>query len=104
MWQWFKLKLSIFSRLPDALGMMVVCVEAGLGLDQSLQKFGEELGKSHPNAAEQFKIAKHPLQLRRPRSQVLQAMGSLSGIDELRMALFRVREPSSDSATNNKRR
>lgn len=83
MWQLSKRKLSIFLGLPDALDLMVVCVEAGLGLDQAMRKVGEELGKSHPNVAEEFNIANHQLQLGRPRSQVLQALGSRNGVDDL---------------------
>jgi len=83
MWQLSKRKLSIFLGLPDALDLMVVCVEAGLGLDQAMRKVSEELVKSHPNVAEEFNIANHQLQLGRPRSQVLQALGSRNGVDDL---------------------
>lgn len=83
MWQLSKRKLSIFLGLPDALDLMVVCVEAGLGLDQAMRKVGEELGKSHPNVAEEFNIANQQLQLGRPRSQVLQALGTRNGVDDL---------------------
>lgn len=83
MWQLSRRKLSIFLGLPDALDLMVVCVEAGLGLDQAMRKVGEELGKSHPNVAEEFNIANHQLQLGRPRSQVLQALGERNGVDDL---------------------
>lgn len=83
MWQLSRRKLSIFLGLPDALDLMVVCVEAGLGLDQAMRKVGEELGKSHPNVAEEFNIANHQLQLGRPRSQVLQALGTRNGVDDL---------------------
>lgn len=83
MWQLSRRKLSIFLGLPDALDLMVVCVEAGLGLDQAMRKVGEELGKSHPNVAEEFNIANHQLQLGSPRSQVLQALGTRNGVDDL---------------------
>lgn len=83
MWQLSRRKLSIFLGLPDALDLMVVCVEAGLGLDQAMRKVGEELGKSHPNVAEEFNIANHQLQLGRPRSEVLQALGTRNGVDDL---------------------
>jgi tight adherence protein C len=83
MWQLSRRKLSIFLGLPDALDLMVVCVEAGLGLDQAMRKVGEELGKSHPNVAEEFNIANHQLQLGRPRAQVLQALGTRNGVDDL---------------------
>ena len=40
--------------LPDALDLMVVCVDAGLGLDQALLRTGQELGGSHPALAEEL--------------------------------------------------
>ena len=40
--------------LPDAVDLMVVCVDAGLGLDQALLRTGEELGSSHPVLAEEL--------------------------------------------------
>jgi tight adherence protein C len=83
MWQLAKRRQSIFLGLPDALDLMVVCVEAGLGLDQAMRKVGEELGKSHPVVAEEFNIANHQLQLGSPRAQVLQALGTRNGVDDL---------------------
>jgi tight adherence protein C len=78
-----KRKLAIFLGLPDALDLMVVCVEAGLGLDQAMRKVADELVKSHPIVAEEFKIANHQLQLGQSRSQVLKALGDRSGVDDL---------------------
>ena len=46
-----KRKESIFLGLPDALDLMVVCVEAGLGLDQAMRKVAEEMTKSYRNIA-----------------------------------------------------
>src|SRR6185295_8008500 len=44
-----KRKESIFLGLPDALDLMVVCVEAGLGLEQAMRKVAEEMRKSYRN-------------------------------------------------------
>ncbi len=46
-WLGKKRKESIFLGLPDALDLMVVCVEAGLGLDQAMRKVTEEMKKSY---------------------------------------------------------
>ena len=56
---WLKRKTSsrrnrIRKSLPDALDLMVICVDAGLGLDQALIRIGQELGTSHPDIAEEF--------------------------------------------------
>lgn len=79
-----KRKEAIFLGLPDALDLMVVCVEAGLGLDQAMRKVGEEMKKSHKVIAEEYNVANQQLQFGRTRSEVLQALGFRSGVDDLR--------------------
>ena len=75
---------KIFLGLPDALDLMVVCVEAGLGIDQALRKVAEEMLKSHKEIGEEFGIANQQLQFGRTRSEVLQALGFRSGVDDLK--------------------
>ena len=77
-------KQKIFLGLPDALDLMVVCVEAGLGMDQALRKVAEETTKSHPEIGEEFSIANQQLQFARPRAEVLKALGMRSGVDDLK--------------------
>ncbi len=69
-----KRKEAVFLGLPDALDLMVVCVEAGLGLDQALRKVGEEMTKSHKVIAEELTVANQQMQFGRPRAEVLQAL------------------------------
>jgi tight adherence protein C len=75
---------KIFLGLPDALDLMVVCVEAGLGMDQALRKVAEEMCKSHKEIGEEFSIANQHLQFGRARAEVLQALGFRSGVDDLK--------------------
>lgn len=77
-------KDSIFLGLPDALDLMVVCVEAGLGLDQAMRKVSEEMKKSCKNVAEEFALCNFQLQMGRARSEVLHELGSRTGVDDLR--------------------
>jgi tight adherence protein C len=70
--------------MPDALDLMVVCVEAGLGMDQALRKVAEEMLKSHKEIGEEFGIANQQLQFGRSRAEVLQALGFRSGVDDLK--------------------
>jgi len=79
-----KRKESIFLGLPDALDLMVVCVEAGLGLDQAMRKVAEEMKKSYRNIADEFNLANLQLQMGRAKHQVLQELGSRSGVDALK--------------------
>ncbi|GAA5510241.1 type II secretion system F family protein [Novipirellula caenicola] len=79
-----KRKEKIFLGLPDALDLMVVCVEAGLGMDQALRKVSEEMKKSHRHIGEEFNVANQQLQFGSPRSEVLSALGQRSGVDDLK--------------------
>jgi tight adherence protein C len=79
-----KRKESIFLGLPDALDLMVVCVEAGLGLDQAMRKVAEELRKSYRTIADEFALCNLQLQVGRGRTQVLQELGIRSGVDDLK--------------------
>jgi tight adherence protein C len=84
---WFlarRRKQAIFLSLPDALDLMVVCVEAGLGLDQAMRKVAEEMKKSHRVIAEEFSIANFQLQMGKTRRDVLQDLGGRTGVDDLR--------------------
>jgi tight adherence protein C len=79
-----KRKESIFLGLPDALDLLVVCVEAGLGLDQAMRKVADEMKKSYRTIAEEFNLCNLQLQMGRSRAQVLQELGSRSGVDDLK--------------------
>jgi tight adherence protein C len=84
MWLGKKRKESIFLGLPDALDLLVVCVEAGLGLDQAMRKVAEEMKKSYRNISDEFNLCNMQLQMGRARTQVLQELGTRSGVDDLR--------------------
>ena len=75
---------SIFMGLPDALDLMVVCVEAGLGLDAAMRRVTSELGQSSPVLCEEFAIANFQLQMGRPRRDVLRDLGIRTGVDDVR--------------------
>ena len=84
---WFitkRRKDQIFFGLPDTLDLMVVCVEAGLALDQAMRKVTEEMNKTFPILSEEFGIANFQLQMGRSRSEVLQELGRRTGVDDLR--------------------
>jgi tight adherence protein C len=84
---WFvgrRRKQAIFLALPDALDLMVVCVEAGLGLDAAMRKVSEEMKKSYSILAEEFGIANFQLQMGRARNEVLHELGVRTGVSDLR--------------------
>ncbi len=75
---------AIFLGLPDALDLMVVCVEAGLGLDSAMRRVTSELAASCPVLCEEFAIANFQLQMGRPRKDVLRDLGLRTGVDDMR--------------------
>ena len=79
-----KRKEKIFLGLPDALDLMVVCVEAGLGLDQAMRRVADELDRTHPVIAEEFKICNQQLQMGSTREDVLRELGDRNGVDDLK--------------------
>jgi tight adherence protein C len=77
-------KTAIFLGLPDAIDLMVVCVEAGLGLDQAMRKIAEEMKASYPVIATEYAIANLQLQMGTPRTHVLRDLGQRNGEEDLR--------------------
>lgn len=77
-------KQKIFLSLPDALDLMVVCVEAGLGLDQAMRKVADELRVAHPVISHEFKVCNQALQMGRSRQDVLTDLGERNGVDDLK--------------------
>jgi len=77
-------KQAIFLALPDALDLMVVCVEAGLGLDQAMRRVADEMKDSYPVLCEEFALANFQLQMGRPRAEVLHELGNRTDVSDLR--------------------
>lgn len=75
---------AIFLGLPDALDLMVVCVEAGLGLDQAMRKVADEMKKTYRVIAEEFGLSNFQLQMGRHKTDVLHELGARTGVDDLR--------------------
>lgn len=76
-------KTAIFLALPDALDLMVACVEAGLGLDQAMRRVAEEMATSHPIIAREFGLANLQLQMGINRTQVLRDLATRNGEEDL---------------------
>jgi tight adherence protein C len=75
---------GIFLGLPDAIDLMVVCVEAGLAFDTAMRRVTQELGRAWPVLCEEFSIALFQVQMGRARKDVLRDMGVRTGVDDLR--------------------
>jgi tight adherence protein C len=75
---------AIFFSLPDALDLMVVCVEAGLGLDSAMRRVTAEMSTSSPVLCEEYALSNFQLQMGRPRRDVLHELGTRTGVNDLR--------------------
>ena len=63
---------------------MVVCVEAGLGMDQALRRVAEEMVDTHPVVAHEFQVCNQQLQYGSTRETVLTELGDRNGVDDLK--------------------
>jgi tight adherence protein C len=69
--------------LPDALDLLVVSVEAGLGLDQAIQRVSEELAFAHPDLCEELRLINFELRAGKPRGEALHNLGERTGVDDV---------------------
>ncbi len=83
-WLRRKRQQEIFLTLPDALDLLVVCVESGLGLDAAMRKVCEEMKNHAKIICEEFNLANFQLQMGRPRREVLHDLGVRTGVDDVR--------------------
>jgi tight adherence protein C len=75
---------EIINGFPDALDLMLVCVEAGLGMDSAFARVGMELTTSHPRLAEQFGAVVLELRAGRSHEDALRRMADRAGAEEIR--------------------
>jgi tight adherence protein C len=75
---------AIRNGLPDSLDLMVVSVEAGLGLDAALQRVSDEMRTVHTALAEEMQIAVVETQMGTPRSEALSKMADRAAVQEMR--------------------
>lgn len=75
---------EIINGFPDALDLLLVCVEAGLGLDSAFARVGMEMTTSHPRLAEQFGAVVLELRAGRSHEDALRRMADRAGADEIR--------------------
>jgi tight adherence protein C len=77
-------KGNLQRALPDALDLAVVSVEAGLGLDQSLIKIGQELRNVYPALSEEFNLYSLEVSAGKKRADALRNLGNRTDVDDLK--------------------
>jgi tight adherence protein C len=75
---------QISRGLPNALDLLVVCVESGLGLDQAILQVSKELEHAHPEISEEFGLVNLELKAGKRRVEALRNLGERTGVDDLK--------------------
>ena len=75
---------AIRKGLPNALDMLVICVESGLGLDQALMQVSKELSLAHPEITDEFAVLNLEMRAGKRRAEALHNLGERTGVEELR--------------------
>lgn len=74
-------QLRFTEGFPDAMDMLVVCVEAGLGLDAAIQRVGKEIAVAHPELADELTLVSLELRAGKSREEALRALGERTGVE-----------------------
>ena len=77
-------KEKLVNGFPDALDLMVVCVEAGLGLDQAIARVGLEVKQGHPDLGEEFLLLNLELRAGLSREQALRNLVNRTDLEDIR--------------------
>ncbi len=85
---WLALRTSsyqdaITDSFPDALDMMMVCVEAGLGLDAAFDRVGRQIARAHPELSLQYGLVSLELRAGKGREDALRNLGQRVGLEEV---------------------
>jgi tight adherence protein C len=85
---WIKMKKAwrqdkIIEGFPDALDLMVICVEAGMGMDAVISRVGEEMKLRNKVVSEEFRLLSLELRAGKPRREALKNLGIRTGLDDV---------------------
>lgn len=70
--------------LPDALDLLVVCIEAGLGLDQAFMRVSQELRITHPELCGELDLVNAQIRIGRTRIEAMRELASRTGVDDIK--------------------
>jgi tight adherence protein C len=77
-------RLEIRNGLPDALDLMVSCVEAGLSLNAALQRVALEIRQAHPDISRELEVTSLEIRAGKPREEALRNLGDRCGVKDLK--------------------
>jgi tight adherence protein C len=70
--------------LPDALDLLVICIEAGLGLDQAFLRVSQELHITHRELSDELQLVNLEMRVGKTRLEALRALGERTGLDDIK--------------------
>jgi tight adherence protein C len=76
-------KRKLFEELPDALDLLVVCVEAGVGLDSAISRVADDIVLTSPELAEELKIVNLEIRAGKPRAEALRNLALRTDLDDV---------------------
>lgn len=74
---------EITNGFPDALDMLLVCVEAGQSMDQAILRVSEELEASYPSLSDEFQLVSHEIKAGKDKASVLGDMADRCGVSDI---------------------
>jgi tight adherence protein C len=88
-WRWVESRvesrqLAIMEGFPDALDLLVICVEAGLSLNAAFVRVGQEMIRAHPVLAEQIALVSLELRAGKSREEALRNLASRTGVNDVK--------------------
>ena len=75
---------ALRNGLPDALDLMIVCLEAGSSMDQAILKVSEELGMTYPALGDEFRTVITETRAGKPRMEAFRNLADRTGVDDVR--------------------
>jgi tight adherence protein C len=70
--------------LPDGLDLLVICVEAGLGLDQALMRVAQELNVAHPELSDELQLVNLEMRVGKTRLDAMRELARRTGLDDIK--------------------
>jgi tight adherence protein C len=86
---WLRIKIAkrqekLLDGFPDAVDMLVVCVEAGMGMDAAIDRVGTEIGYENDALSNEFTLYNKEMRLGKTRTQALKDLALRTGLDEMK--------------------
>jgi tight adherence protein C len=83
-WRIARRQHAVQRGLPNALDLMVICVESGLGIDQTVLQVARELHAAHPEISDEFAVMNLELRAGKPRAEALHNLADRTGVEDVK--------------------